>query len=620
MPPGVSRSLKRAATVRVLLATVAAMTAALLVSWLSRLGQSFGIFGITLVVLTILAALVAPRRVLLVFLAVAALLPILTAILRGPEFSWAEPFWLAASAGALLSAAVRPKSGESHPGVSAVGYGAFALWAIFSAAVAIAPDLPSRFPARLARHLIASAPTILDGTTVFFPVHTAVVIFESLLAILLGGIYLRDRGGRRLARRAFLLGATAVCGYALVEYFFHVKLWPLPHYDIMSGYRRVAATLPDPNALGSFLLLAIFLAAGARGEASGRKRDVYSALLVLFIFVLLLSGSRVAWGVGAATAVFLFLRGGRRKAWRAAVLVILLALAAAVALAPVRQRIELTAASSGSWHELFFGRLGFLRAGMRMVATHPLAGIGEGRYYRDLPLYKDAELWIDHENAHDYFLQVASETGLVGLGLFLSVLAMALARRRPEDCPGWRAALTAFLLTMLAGNALLLPVIGIVFFLLLASLPPGRNELRRRVPLAAGILVLAVVVWGGIRLREAFKQPSRFHGYGISPVAEVGGPGGRPQFWTDDLFAVPANAAIFISEPNALYSGRTRVKEVGAGRVWRAGSGWTMIPPGGGIGGWRWFSSAALWCPQNIDPESGDRRLLSLRISGQGLP
>ena len=72
----------------------------------------------------------------------------------------------------------------------------------------------------------------------------------------------------------------------------------------------------------------------------------------------------------------------------------------------------------------------FFQTSLRMIGARPLFGVGVGQYYRTSPLFLSPQLaWTyGSENAHNYFLQIGGELGLVGLGLFVVWLGAAIAR------------------------------------------------------------------------------------------------------------------------------------------------------------------------------------------------
>jgi len=54
-------------------------------------------------------------------------------------------------------------------------------------------------------------------------------------------------------------------------------------------------------------------------------------------------------------------------------------------------------------------------AGLRMFAAHPLVGVGIGNYATAYPAYHVADFTAALGHAHDYFINIAAETGIFGL-------------------------------------------------------------------------------------------------------------------------------------------------------------------------------------------------------------
>jgi putative inorganic carbon (hco3(-)) transporter len=68
-------------------------------------------------------------------------------------------------------------------------------------------------------------------------------------------------------------------------------------------------------------------------------------------------------------------------------------------------------------------RLAFWQAGLNMFTKNPVLGVGIGNYIQAYPTYA-AQGWetvLGH--AHDYYLNAAAETGVLGLAAYLALLA-----------------------------------------------------------------------------------------------------------------------------------------------------------------------------------------------------
>ena len=123
-------------------------------------------------------------------------------------------------------------------------------------------------------------------------------------------------------------------------------------------------------------------------------------------------------------------------------------------------------------------RIGLIQTGLRMIRTHPVFGIGLGEFYPRSAEYSSPELLAKFpaiaargENAHNNFVQVAAELGIVGGIFFTWLVAAALfAATRRALAAGDRflllvaAGVGAFALTMIGGHPLLIPEPGYMFW------------------------------------------------------------------------------------------------------------------------------------------------------------
>jgi O-antigen ligase len=120
------------------------------------------------------------------------------------------------------------------------------------------------------------------------------------------------------------------------------------------------------------------------------------------------------------------------------------------------------------------GRRPILVAGIRMAGEKPIFGQGPGTFYSKLGDYfrpGDGGYRPPHENAHNYFVQVAAETGMLGLAGFLWIVASGLVAgfsRAPEE-ERLRARLLAigivgYLITAFTGHPLLLSEQAFLFW------------------------------------------------------------------------------------------------------------------------------------------------------------
>jgi hypothetical protein len=213
------------------------------------------------------------------------------------------------------------------------------------------------------------------------------------------------------------------------------------------------------NRAASYFLLVVFASLALLGRAP-RKRlpqspilnrqsairnpQLLQALALLPLFALLASKTRGAYvALAAGLAIMLLAAGNRRKLWSWG---ILLAGCALLFLLPGPRNQVLSIfrpeTYTGRGDTLYLRYAGW-RAAVVMIRSHPLLGVGYGSeifeevYRRDFQnLYKDPE---KKPHSHNNFLEIAAESGLGALALFLwlnGLIAWSLWRRRktPGSC------------------------------------------------------------------------------------------------------------------------------------------------------------------------------------------
>lgn len=279
----------------------------------------------------------------------------------------------------------------------------------------------------------------------------------------------REKHHLRLLLLAFIGGAAFTAVYGVIAQPNATSLATSP--AAASGLNRLAGTIGDPNELASLLAAGVALSTAIifnpRESAVMRLATAGAATLMLFGIFLTVSRG----GLVALTAIFLTaaLAGGRHRAQAiiggVAAATVLLVLFFGVASPQARERV--TANDGGS------GRTDIWQVGWRMVEDKPFTGVGAGNFqstsihYLVAPgVIRDDEYFVDEPSvAHNAYLQVLAETGIVGLALFLAVIIGCIAAavraqwqfRRNDDREG--QLLTTAVLMAIGG------LLGAYFFL-----------------------------------------------------------------------------------------------------------------------------------------------------------
>lgn len=201
--------------------------------------------------------------------------------------------------------------------------------------------------------------------------------------------------------------------------------------------------------------------AGRRFGASGWV--IASAAIGI---VLLFAGSRASW---LTYALVLLLSGWRLLGWRRLLAVfaagVVIAVVAAVGSPQVRERIERTAIGlspdEAQVDNALSGRARIWDAALCMVRENPINGVG-ARGFREAfpgcdPRPDEMAAWGDGPafHAHQIVLEISSETGLIGLLMWLAGVAMAWRAWRfasPEAREQARPAMLALAVTVFPLN------------------------------------------------------------------------------------------------------------------------------------------------------------------------
>ena len=230
--------------------------------------------------------------------------------------------------------------------------------------------------------------------------------------------------------------------------------------------------MADVNAAGSYFVMILCLALGMAVRATGWHRAPWLVAVLAAGVGLWFSESRTALaaaGIVITTAV----ASTALVRWRPAVRLVVLGSLVAVALGLGSVRVHFLE-KDPTYRGAGF-RTQFNETSARMIAARPLLGVGVGQYFRTSPLFLSPRLaWsYGRENAHNYFLQVAAELGVVGLASFGAWAGVVLWRamkalgRRPHDARllGGTAGIVAFLGTCVTGHPLLVNEVAFPFWM-----------------------------------------------------------------------------------------------------------------------------------------------------------
>jgi O-antigen ligase len=238
---------------------------------------------------------------------------------------------------------------------------------------------------------------------------------------------------------------------------------------------RVFSILTSPNILGSLMVLCAPICLGfAYGESGWLKKLVYmlcgSAMLLCLVFTF----SRGAWISFALSIVIFGLLRDRRiivVSAIAGILVFILVPSVANRLIYMLSPTYIASSTKG-------GRIGRWDKAIQIVQNYPLMGMGFGRFGGAVAArYRIAgTFYVDN-----FYLKTAVETGIIGLGSFITLLIAALRQgmrsiwmvqdRLLQDIGiGIFSGLVGVLAHNVVENVFEVPMLSTLFWILVAAL------------------------------------------------------------------------------------------------------------------------------------------------------
>jgi O-antigen ligase len=254
----------------------------------------------------------------------------------------------------------------------------------------------------------------LPFAVVFYLVYRYVRSFDDLRRLIL-----------TIVAYGAALAALGLVQYATRTVFFN-RANILHEYDLEHAF-RVNALFWDPNMYGRFLVVVIVLAVvGTLIPLERRWRAPFAAAAALAAVALVVTYSRSSWvALGSAALLFEWLWLGRRRGTVVALATLVLMAGGLFALERARNygKLEAKLQTDYGWNKLTGGRVYLIDAGWRMFKDHPVAGIGLSGYPLAYHEYRLRRARASLSENHTTPVTVLAEEGLVGLAVYLALLA-----------------------------------------------------------------------------------------------------------------------------------------------------------------------------------------------------
>lgn len=191
----------------------------------------------------------------------------------------------------------------------------------------------------------------------------------------------------------------------------------------------------DPNDLAFILvsLLPLSLVPIMYGK-SWIKKIAGSGSIAISLLVILMTGSRSGLlGLLAIFTIFLFAKSSRIRLPVKILLVFVASTVILLSAGKINTERYMTITEIGSDYNVKdeYGRFEIWKRGIKILATHPLTGVGATCFSNVIGDQREAEglrpVW---QVAHNSYIQVASELGVIGFILFFSLIASTIENFR----------------------------------------------------------------------------------------------------------------------------------------------------------------------------------------------
>ena len=278
-----------------------------------------------------------------------------------------------------------------------------------------------------------------------------------------------DKKQKKTILKLIVLTASIISIYSIYQYFWGydriLDFAQRMYGDFLSSSsyardilisKRAIGTFPSPNMLGGYLAMAFFLALSIPRERFA---------LIAIAIALVLTKSVGAWlGVIIALTVWVFLSFDSFKKRKLTSIISLILISAAVTFILISRWDRLT--NLQNFQNSIMQRLDYWQTAIVTIKNHTIAGIGPGNFQQSFLKYKIGMESADPKYAHNIFLHMWAETGILGLAGILYLIVSFLKSYKTKYKFIFLAGLT-FLLHNLIDNTYFIPEVGLFWWILL---------------------------------------------------------------------------------------------------------------------------------------------------------
>lgn len=310
-------------------------------------------------------------------------------------------------------------------------------------------------------------------------------------------IYTEEETREKVGKVTLLIG-TLIGFYGILQF-------------LIIDSQRIVGTFPNPNPFGIYLVMLFCISWSVGLRKKNKLISISSTILLVSLF---LTGSRGSILCLILSSWILFLALDRKEvvsSIKRSLLLILSSLSITYIIMYIAPFVQKLSLNSGIFKYLIrtesigsstMGRLSFWRVAYNLFISKPINGYGLGTFYTAYDSKYEYNGWVSRF-AHNTYLQILSEQGIIGIFLFLLFLVTCffiifrLIRNKNNTIwiYGAIAAALAFLLHIGMDFSFNFPGCTIIFFAIMGALISLEyKNLKNRFNLNSKIINLVLLI------------------------------------------------------------------------------------------------------------------------------
>jgi len=219
--------------------------------------------------------------------------------------------------------------------------------------------------------------------------------------------------------RILILITTIAGAYGIFQHLTRIDFFGNVKY-LNLAFARSPGFFNSPMTFGNYVLLLLPVVIGMSSYARlGKERRVLLASGLIILAAIIFTYTRGVWLGLIGGLIFMAILRSKRLLLIVVTGILVCSISVVVFPSSRFARRVMETFKSG---RPVGDRIYFLEGGLKIIRDYPITGVGWEGFRRVYPRYKPSEAGESGCNAHNNFLDVAVDSGLLGLGIFIWLL------------------------------------------------------------------------------------------------------------------------------------------------------------------------------------------------------